>query len=211
MAKRMVRSDSLASLNEVDMNQILNPKINTTDKICSIINWLTLLPTIIYNIVWLYLLKNAFEDVNITEFEVNSTKSAECLNVFNSLNTIFVWVIVSLTKSIIFILFSKFLCSVESDCNILCLFIKGIASYLPSLYFIYSIDYTMDIDNASVSSNDNSGCCSNLLYFAQLFYIMERYFVILFTSLLALIPIGSILMLIKELWRSRGYIEDKNN
>lgn len=201
----MRKSSSLISLVEPDIEEILNPKVNTTDRICGIINFISLVPTVIYNIAWLFLLKNSFNGTDNQAFLEQIKLSTECSSLFNDLNTAFVWVIISLSKSVFFLLCAKMFCGNENDCNILCLILKAVTSYFPSMYFYFKLDYAVKIPDGYLSQIGN-GKCENLLYYTKYYYATERGYFIFFSILLLSIPFGSILMAFKELWKSQGYV-----
>ena len=68
-------------------------------------------------------------------------------------------------------------------------------------YFMYHLDYTNNITNLQVTN------CHNMWNYVNTYFIMERVYVYFFVTLLVLIPIGTILVACKELWKSRKYHE----
>lgn len=205
MSTRMVRSSSLASLNENELSLESKPtQPKFTDKICGIINFLSLVPTVAYNICWLFILKNVFE--NEEAFLESIKLSDDCSKLYWSLNTAFFWVVISLLKSIFFLLCSRMFCGGEIDCSLFCLLIKAITSYFPSIYFTYAFEYSIDISKDFVDSLENEKC-GKLVDYAQWFYTTERAYFLFFSILIGLIPLGSILMALKELWKSKGYLK----
>ena len=213
---RILRCGSLHSIDEADLREILNPKTNNTDKICGILNYLNLLPTLIYNLTWLFLLKSCFEEIN-DEIFINevSENSKDCAKLYNSLNTVFIWAIINIFKALFFLICSNILCdSKVNDCNILCLIFKVLSSYIPSLFIFSSFEYSIDLNqknlSESISQEKNKALCGNLLYYTQKFYFYEKYYVVLVSSLLIMIPVGSILMALKELWKSKNYVTEEH-
>jgi hypothetical protein len=216
MSSRVLRSGSLHSIDEADLREILNPKTNTTDKICGILNYINLLPTLVYNLTWLFLLKNCFEENYEVFLNGVSQNTNDCTKLHNSLNTVFIWAIINISKAIFFIVCSNIFCdSKVNDCNILCLVFKVLSTYIPSLYLLSSFEYSTELDQntllASISQDENKALCGNLLYYTQKFYYYERSYVILVSSLLIMIPVGSILMALKELWKSKNYVKFDEN
>jgi hypothetical protein len=207
MKTRMVRSSSLASLNENELNLESKPNQSKfTDKICGIINFISLIPTVVYNICWLFVLKNIFE--NEEGFLESIKFSDECSKLYWSLNTAFFWVVISLLKSIFFLLCARMICGGEIDCSMLCLLFKAITSYFPSIYFTYAFEYTLEISKDAASLFNNQKC-EVLLDYSQWFYTTERAYFLFFSILIGLIPIGSVLLGLKELWKSKGYIKSE--
>jgi hypothetical protein len=205
MTTRMVRSSSLASLNENELNLESKPtQPKFTDKIFGIINFISLIPTLAYNIVWLFILKNVFE--NEDSFLESLRISDDCSKLYWSLNTAFFWVVISLLKSIFFLLCARMICGSEIDCSFLCLLLKAITSYFPSIYFTYAFEYSVEISREFIASLENKKC-EKLVDYAQWFYTTERAYFIFFSILIGLIPVGSILVGLKELWKSKGYIK----
>lgn len=189
------KRSSLASLSEVELGEILNPKQTTTDRICGIINYISLVPTIVYNSFWIYYIFSQGDKV----FSTPTTE--DCQLLFNSISSISTWCFLALIKAMFFLFCSKMICGSENDCNVLCLLIKALTSYFPAIYFSYTLDYATFLTPLQIEKCDASW--NSVLQFVK----FERIYIYFFTSLLALIPIGSILMALKELWKSRKYHE----
>ena len=175
------KSSSLASLNEVDLSEIISPKQTISDRICGLINYITLVPTLIYNLVWIYLLtselNSSFKDESKTNHEDNICNSLQ-----NNLVSIYTWCFISIFKSFFFLCCSNFICGGENECNVFCLVIKTMFSFFPSAYFMYHLDYTNNITNLQVTN------CHNMWNYVNTYFIMERVYVYFFVTLLVLIP-----------------------
>lgn len=210
---RLNRSDSLASLNEASIEKILTQKTNNTDKICAIINYTSFLPSVIYNLAWIFILKGVFEELENNDSFFEEIKSCEeCVVVCDAINRIFIWVVIFVLKNIFFIIFAKVLCERGDDCNILCLVVKSVTSFFPSVYLTYDLDLVSSIkeNSFSISNIRHKENLANILFYVKKYYTLENYYVSFFTILLILIPLGSILMALKELWKSKNYVSCKN-
>ena len=207
---RFMRSDSLASLEEANLSQTMNKEPKIGNYVCKIINYISLYPTIIYNIVWLYFLKNGFESiVNEEEFREEISKNSDCLNLYESNNSILIWVIFYFTKAILFIISSYLICGQENDCNIICLFLKIITSYFPSVYCTYQFSYAYELkSDFSMMSPQHKKLCNGFLFHAMTFYTFETYYCAVITFIFLFLIFGPFLMALKELWKANGYHRD---
>ena len=194
------KSSSLASLNDVDLSEIMSPKQSISDRICGLINYITLVPTLIYNLVWIYLLTSELNSSFKEESSINQEDN-NCNLLKTNLLSIYSWCFVSIIKSFFFLCCANFVCGGENECNVFCLVIKAIFSFFPSVYFMYHLDYTNNINIMQVEK------CHNMWNYVNTFFKMERGYVYVFVTLLVLIPIGTILVACKELWKSRKYHE----
>lgn len=196
------KSSSLCSLNDIDFRDILNPKQTFTDKLCGLINYITLIPTLIYNIVWIYMLTSELNN-SFNEESINNNNSGNniCSSMQTSLISIYSWCTISIVKSVSLLCCANFICGGENECNVICLVVKFFFSFIPSVYFVYLLDYTSNINNLQVES------CHNIWNYVHTYYIMERIYVYFFVVLLVMLPVGTILLACKELWKSRKYHE----
>ena len=100
MSPPIRKTSSLASLSEAELNGLLNPDtVNTTDKVCAALNFLSLFPTIIYNCILLYFLKFTYE--------LATEDNTECPDLLDKVNTVFLLCVASFTKAIMFLFCSR--------------------------------------------------------------------------------------------------------
>lgn len=195
---RKSSSNSSNSISDIDIEEFLKPKTSKTDKLCSIINYVSLVPTLIYNTYWIYVL---ISDTRLGHIIDNINQSDEiCVNLSSSMSIILTWVIISTIKAFTFLLLSKLVCGSENDCNVLCVVIKGITSFIPSVYFYYKFSYLSDITQIISDSP-----CELLYSYVNLFFSFEKAYIYFFLFLLFLVPFGAILTIFKELWKGRKY------
>ena len=95
------------------------------------------------------------------------------------------------------------MCGNENDCNIVCLMLKSFTSYFPSIYITYTF---FVLENNEIEKYSNE--CKTLYSSALSFYYLERTYFIFFSCVLAIIPVGAVLMVMKELWKGRSYKVD---
>lgn len=195
---RKSSSNSSNSISDVDIDEILTPKKSKTDKFCSIINYISLIPTLVYNTYWIYVLITDTR-LGIIIDGINQHDEV-CMNLSSSMSTILSWVIISTIKALTFLLLSKLICGSENDCNVLCVIIKGITSFIPAVYFYYKLSYLSDIAGII-----NDSQCELLYSYVKLFFSFEKAYIYFFLFLLFLIPFGAILTILKELWKGRKY------
>lgn len=191
-------SNSSNSHSDVDIEDILTPKASKTDKLCSIINYLNLILTLVYNTYWIYVL---ITDTRLGTIIDRVNQSDEvCMNLSSNMSTILSWVVISTVKALTFLLLSKLICGTENDCNVLCVIIKGITSFIPAIYFYYKLSYLSEIAETILDSQ-----CELLFAYAHLFFSFEKAYIYFFLFLLFLVPFGAILTILKELWKGRKY------
>lgn len=179
---------------EEDLREALTPKKTFSDFFCAVINYVSLVPTVIVNTIYIY-----FITKELTSRETET--SSPCFNVNNSILSILNWNVIALIKALCFLFLRKFCCGNENDCNIFCLFLKVITSYIPCFYFIYEFEYIETITDIE---------CKKEIDFVFMFYKLEKIYFYFVSSIFALIPVGMIGMVMKELWKSRKY-QDKSD
>lgn len=164
------------------------------------INYFSLIPTFLYNSIFLYL--------SINEILKRNTYSSNesCINMEDYLYLIVFWNVFSLVKSFVFIVFSNFLCESEYDCNAICLFLKIITSYIPSIYFINSTKNLMSTVENLISSIESP--CGIMINNILMFYKIEKIYFYFISSLFCLFPIMMVMIICKELWKTRKYQTD---
>ncbi len=183
--------NSYSSIDD-DLKDALEPKKRFSDFFCAIINYVSLVPTVIVNTIYIYYISK-----ELTSREIAS--SSPCFNVNNSILSILNWNVIALVKALCFLFLRKFCCGNENDCNIFCLFFKVITSYIPCLYFIYEFEYIEVISDIQ---------CKKEIDFVFMFYKLEKIYFYFISLIFALIPVGVFGMVMKELWKSRKY-QDK--
>jgi hypothetical protein len=189
---KLRKISSLGSLCEKEMEELLHPKKKRCENCCSFINYISLIPTLVYNAFSIYYIVSflgLFEN--------------DCSYFQKVISSILNWNIVSLIKAMIFLLCSKIICGAENDCNILCLVIKIFTSYVPCIFFLLYL-YDDPVKN-SIIEKEKCTIYENFILFTLQVEKVYFYFI---TSLIAMIPVGSLLMVCKELWRSRKYHSD---
>jgi hypothetical protein len=173
--------------------QSLN-KTKRTDILCQILNYISLIPTLVYNTVWYMYLSNLLK-------EINEDNISQCYNINRWSNYSLSWMIVSVLKGLFFLLFVRICFGSENDCNIFCLVLKGLSGLIGSIVFVINIpDYI-----TNTYSPDTT--CYNLEKSMTLFYKCEYSYILFVLSLFCIIPLGACLMGLKEYIKSRRYKE----
>lgn len=218
MNSRITRNNSMLNLSEIDPNALIHTVKstgNTTDKICGVLNYLTFLPSLIYNICWIVFFKNIFLEMDSIESgQINEVFSIECPNIYEYLNFSFAYIVFSLIKSIVIVLLFSFLCTREGDCNIICLIIKILLSYFPSIYVLFSFkiqELNSTFENILNNNSENfelyKSICFKMFQNVNSFYNMEYAYCCFISCLILTIPVGSILMAIKECCKGKNYLK----
>src|SRR3954462_4281033 len=103
---------------ELNFDELINSnKTKTTDLICDLLNYLSLIPTLVYNTAWFFYIRSLLE--NAKDEEVT-----HCPQLYNWINYADIWVIISNLKALFFLGCIRLCCGNENDTNILCLLIK---------------------------------------------------------------------------------------
>jgi hypothetical protein len=174
-------------------------KRKATDIICSLINYFSLIPTLIYNVIWYFYLKNILESV----YEIDLTS---CSEIYNWNNYALAWTIVSSIKAFVFLFCSKACFGNENDCNICCLIMKTFTSLLASIIFVIKIpDNFIKAYQIQSDNSDEMKKCEELNNSIRLFYKCEYAYILFILFLFCCIPLGGIAAGLKEYYKSRGY------
>jgi len=195
------KTSSTNSFDEISNTKQSKPnKKRLLHMLISNINYFSLVPTFIYNSVFFYLCIN--EILNRNAYSSNES----CMNMENYLYLIIFWNVFSLVKAFIFIIFSNFLCESEYDCNAICLLLKIIASYIPSIYFINSTSNLMSLVESQDVTIESS--CGSMIRNLLMFYKIEKMYFYFISSIFCLFPIMLVMIICKELWKTRKYQTD---
>ena len=186
---KLRKTSSIGSLCEKEMEELLNPRKKICDNCCSIINYISLIPTLVYNAFSIYYI---ISFLGLFENDCNYFQRVT--------SSILNWNIISLAKAMIFLLCSKVICGAENDCNILCLVIKIFTSYVPSIFFLLYL--YEDSTESNILEKEKCKIYDNFIVFTL--QVEKAYFYFI-TCLIAMIPVGSLIMVCKELWKSRKY------
>lgn len=168
---------------------------NRTDIICQILNYISLIPTLVYNSIWYIVMSNLLKETD--ESEIN-----QCNDINRWVNFSLTWIIISVLKGFFFLCFVRICFGSENDCNVFCLILKGISGIVGSIVFVLNIpDYL-----TTTYSPDTQ--CYKLEKSLSLFYKCEYSYILFVLSLFCLIPFGACLMGLKEYIKSRRYKSD---
>jgi hypothetical protein len=180
---------------ELIYQSLNSSKTNKTDLLFQIINYISLIPTLVYNTIWYMYLSNLLKEIN--DNHVN-----ECYDIHRWSNYILTWLIVSVLKGLFFLSFVRICFGSENDCNIFCLILKGLSGLVGSIVFVINIpDYITNTYNPDTA-------CYNLEKSLNLFYKCEYSYILFVLALFCLIPFGACLMGLKEYIKSRRYKSD---
>jgi hypothetical protein len=196
----MKKSQSFHYGNEDDLlNEIIKNerKVKVTDIICSLINYFSLIPSIIYNTAWFFYLKSILEEMNENDISV-------CNAIFNWTNYATSLCIFPTIKALILLFCIKICVGEENDCNIFCFIVKMLTSFVPSILFVILIpnninNYRIHLGDIEVKE------CDKMSRTLNTFYKLEYAYMITILVLFCLIPFGAIATGFKEYWKSRGY------
>ncbi len=170
-----------------DLSKGISKKKKFTDLICSLINWVSLIVTTIYNVYWINLFHQILPNVEDDQLK-------NCQEVFNWNNYCYTWVIISISKAFILLLCSQLSTGSEFDCNFFCLSIKILSSFIPSIVFVMKIPYY----GSNIFDSINDGACFSLYENLAKFYRYESNYLIFIVCLCTIPILGGIGMAIKE-------------
>jgi hypothetical protein len=167
----------------------------TTDLICELINYISLLPTLVYNTAWFFYLKSLLENTKDDQL-------THCEQIYNWVNYAHIWVIISNVKAIFFLCCVRCCCGNENDTNMLCLVVKSLTSLFVSFIFIINIPTHLH------NHFDTETICFKMEIALSWFYKLEYAYVLFVLLLICLIPFGGCLVGLKEYIKSRSYKSD---
>ena len=184
---------TILSTNLEEINKKGMTKAFITEKILNLVLYINLIVSLFYNSILIFFLRNTLN---------SSTKidEDECEILFSWAQTILIWATICLINSLLF--FCCLRCGGEedttdsNDCNIICLFLKSITSYIPAIVFNYKLGSLIE------KAYFNESCIS-MNTILQNFKSFEYYYVVWITSLLLMVPTAMILAGLKEIWKSR--------
>ena len=173
------------------------------DCVCSIINYLAIIPTLVYNSWWIIYIK--------TQNTIFPEKSEDitCTRLLRWRGYVLDSCVFGLCKSVLFLFMSKFCCGNENDLNLFCFLLKSTTSLLPSLIFMFKLDNVIDdfnnLTRSLIYHDDTKKSCENLSESLAIYLAFERTYVLSFVGIFVLAVFGAILAMIVEFYKSRGY------
>ncbi len=202
----------------INNEKTIKSRKKISDIICSNLNYFSLVPSLIYNATWIFVIKSALEKMGSEEPSLEKAIEG-CSEIYNWAHYTLTWTIISFLKAL-FLLFCVKMCIGEGDdCNIICLAIKIITSVVPSLIFVFKLPLyvnnynlfnknSIDLEVAGGNMSQMDGLkfsCDQLANNLNIFYRWEYAYVIFILFIFCGIPAGAICMCLKEAWKSRGY------
>ena len=182
-------TDNNESYEEIleNLNRSTNSRTKFTDKICLLINYISLIITLIYNSYWIYIFQALLP--NISEEQIKNCQIIMNWNYYYS-----TWVIVSLIKAVFLLLFAPMGLGSEYDCNFFLLAIKILSSVIPCICFIFLIPYHGINSYDKITERE----CYNLYEHMSSFYKWEKIYFIFILFVINLPVIGGLGMALKE-------------
>ncbi len=213
---RMTKRSSYQNDEEV-INELLKDentprrKTKIADLILSLINYISLIPTLVYSAIWYYYLKTSLEYF-VNEDALLEGQIQGCVELYHWVNYCLTWSMISFLKATFLLACVKLCFGGENDCNMCCLIIKSISTVIPSIIFVLKLPDTVNnykIYNTNVmdfKENDMLKVgCDNMANTLSLYYKWEYSYVLSVLFLFCFVPAGAICMCLKEVWKSRGY------
>ena len=184
-----------------------------TEFLCNMIEYIVNIPTLIYSITWIKLIKNIIPDNNKI-FKYNHQNLFEknppiCFNLLYWKDKIINWSKFNIGRAIIFLGSSKICCKKKKDHIVFCVIIKILISFTISTFFIFKLPkeinkYKNEIIK-SIYQEEIKHSCNLILHIIDNFYYFEYYYICFIFFICFLIIFLIILAGIKECWRGRGY------
>lgn len=180
-----------------------------SDFFCSMIEYIVIIPTLVYNIFWIAHIRSILTSSPIALIDLSISKPDNtCIDLIRWKEHLLTWTKVSLSKAVLFLCTSKVCCGNENDLNIFCVFIKSVTSLIPSLVFMFKlpdiIEAYSDVRKVIYHQETLDGCDS-LEHALIVYQKFERMYCLFIGGIFALIVFGTFLAAVKEMWRSRGY------
>jgi hypothetical protein len=204
----VIDEETIDDLINSEYNQ--KPSKRITDLICSLLNYFSLIPTLIYNIAWFFAFKRVLENMGGDLLPIDLDKDIQgCTEMYDWANFCITWITISFFKAVFLLTIVRSCCGAENDCNICCLLIKCVSSLIPSIIFVIRIpDIVNNYKAFNVNMNMNlkmKDMCDELSNSIYLYYNWEYAYILFIMFIFCFIPTGVILMCLKELWKSRAY------
>ena len=171
-----------------------------TDFACRMIEYIAFIPTLVYNLFFLIYFHN------IINF--NQNVNLGCQSLVKWKGYIITICKVNLTKAFLFLCTSKLCCGNENDLNVLCVGLKALTSFIPSLVFIFKLRHVLDSFEGAkhqIYHLETLQACTSLWEGEIIFLKYEEIYCWFIIGIIGLIVIGSLLAALKEVWKSRGY------
>jgi hypothetical protein len=198
------------------INDLVNKELNLkkskmTDVICSMLNYISMIPTLVYNAIWFILLKSTLNQI-LNENVLNNVQGCDILYYWSYYA--WIWTAINFIKATVLLLCAKFCCGGENDCSLCCVFVKSITTVIPSIVFVLKIPdfvknyllFNSNVTNISKIDLSLKTSCDNIANVLNIYYKWEYAYIIFVIFMFCLIPFGgAFLMCCKEMWKSRGY------
>jgi hypothetical protein len=180
-----------------NINKSSKTRTYFTDKICFLINYCSLIVTLIYNSYWVYIFQQFLPNIK-------EEQTKNCPNDINWNHYYSTWVIISSIKAIFLLFFARIGVGSEFDCNFFLLAIKMLSSVIPSICFIIFIPYY----GVNIYDKINDWECFKLYENLSLFYKWEKIYFIFIIIIINIPIIGALAMALKEYLKS---LKEKND
>lgn len=207
---------SASFIDDEIINEFLSKEMKTkkkfTDLICSLVNYFSLIPTLIYNAIWFFYFKSLLESIGGDNMPPALEREVQgCEELYHWINYSLTWVIVCFSKGLFFLICVRICCGADNDCNMFCLLIKTLTSLIPCIFFIVKIpDHVNNYKSLNLNLTQGAEVeayrriCNNMADELDLFYKWEYAYMMLTISLFCFVPAGAVLMCLKEYLKSRG-------
>lgn len=196
-------------LTDENIKKIKSHNVKLTDYLCSLLTYISLIPTLIYNLVWYFTFRNNLEKFEKFNMSLIQSEIRGCSAIYDWGNNIILWTIISFFKGIVLLLVSKLCCGDENDCNMLCIIIKSLTSFIPGIIFLYILPDVVNKYDSYIKISDEFSkmklICDELATSIYNYYTFEYFYVISIISIICFIPFAAGCMCLKEIWKSQGY------
>ena len=215
LTKRSSYESDEALINELLKKETNRKKTKFTDVLCSLLNYFSLIPTLIYSAIWFVYLKSTLDLFIHDEALIGNIQG--CMELYHWVNYALSWTIISFLKAVFLLTCIKFCCGGENDCNICCLVLKCTSTVIPSIIFVLHIpdyvnkykNYNSNILNLTKVDESLKHGCDNMANVLSLYYKWEFSYMIFVLFTFCVIPAGALCMCFKEIWKSRGYNKEE--
>ena len=154
---------------------------------------ISFIPTLLYNLFWIIILKKIDFENLVNNFNFNSFK-----------NYILIACYIVLIKGIIILFIPQLLCVTErsiNDFSYICVIVKTITTLIISIYLTHHFNKNLNLKNNPDKIEHNN----ELYYWIKLYYNFECYYIKGVVSFFVLILTIILIKIGKELWKAITY------
>lgn len=184
------KRERLRNIPDINLYKLLSKKRKCIHFCFKKIIVLSFIPTLIYNLFWIIILKRITFD-NLVNFNFNEFRTC----ILTACYTV-------LAKGIFILFVPQIMCGQENrinDFSYICVLLKTLTSFLYSKYIINNM-------NNKFISEDNYNSNNKIYYWINLYYKFECTYIKGIYSIIATILLVVLIVIIKEIYKTNRYV-----